>query len=150
MRKSIFILLLVSLTAFGASKNLDIYIVDVEGGNATLFVSPTGESLLIDTGNVGQLRKAWEYHTGDGDSMSQIQVNALETGGVLYGVSPRLKLFALEAATGKPRWVFDPARPGVDHHVDPGESAQGLGRGGHRIHELGTAGPDLGPRGRSA
>lgn len=64
----------------------------------------------IDTGNVGKLQKAWEYHTGDGDSMSQIQVNALEIGGVLYGVSPHLKLFALEAATGKPQWVFDPAR----------------------------------------
>jgi len=33
-------------------KNLDIYVVDVEGGNATLFVAPSGESLLIDTGNV--------------------------------------------------------------------------------------------------
>jgi beta-lactamase superfamily II metal-dependent hydrolase len=32
---------------------LDIYVVDVEGGNATLFVSPSGESVLIDTGNVG-------------------------------------------------------------------------------------------------
>jgi competence protein ComEC len=32
---------------------LDIYVVDVEGGNATLFVSPSGESLLIDTGNLG-------------------------------------------------------------------------------------------------
>jgi competence protein ComEC len=31
---------------------LDIYVVDVEGGNATLFVAPSGESLLIDTGNV--------------------------------------------------------------------------------------------------
>jgi competence protein ComEC len=29
---------------------LDIYLIDVEGGNATLFVSPSGESLLIDTG----------------------------------------------------------------------------------------------------
>ena len=53
MRTSILILFLVSLTAFGASKTLDIYIVDVEGGNATLFVSPSGESLLIDTGNIG-------------------------------------------------------------------------------------------------
>ena len=35
------------------SKMLDIYVVDVEGGNATLFVSPSGESLLIDTGNAG-------------------------------------------------------------------------------------------------
>jgi competence protein ComEC len=35
------------------AKTLDIYVVDVEGGNATLFVSPAGESLLIDTGNAG-------------------------------------------------------------------------------------------------
>ena len=34
-------------------RTLDIYVVDVEGGNATLFVSPSGESLLIDTGNGG-------------------------------------------------------------------------------------------------
>jgi len=32
---------------------LDIYLVDVEGGNATLFAAPSGESLLIDTGNGG-------------------------------------------------------------------------------------------------
>jgi len=32
---------------------LDIYLVDVEGGNATLFVAPSGASLLIDTGNGG-------------------------------------------------------------------------------------------------
>jgi competence protein ComEC len=36
-----------------ATKSLDIYVVDVEGGNATLFVSPSGESLLIDAGNGG-------------------------------------------------------------------------------------------------
>ena len=32
---------------------LTIYVVDVEGGNATLVVAPSGESLLIDTGNGG-------------------------------------------------------------------------------------------------
>jgi beta-lactamase superfamily II metal-dependent hydrolase len=38
---------------------LDIYVIDVEGGNATLFVSPSGQSLLIDTGNlVGAERDA--------------------------------------------------------------------------------------------
>jgi competence protein ComEC len=31
----------------------DIYVIDVEGGNATLLVSPSKESLLIDTGNSG-------------------------------------------------------------------------------------------------
>ena len=35
------------------SKDLQVYVVDVEGGNATLFVAPSGESLLIDTGNAG-------------------------------------------------------------------------------------------------
>ena len=34
--------------------DLRIYVVDVEGGNATLFVTPAGESVLIDTGNGGQ------------------------------------------------------------------------------------------------
>ena len=28
--------------------------------------------------------------------------------GILYGVSPKLKAFALDAKTGKQLWVFDP------------------------------------------
>ena len=36
-----------------AQETFDLYLIDVEGGGATLFVSPTGESLLIDTGNGG-------------------------------------------------------------------------------------------------
>src|SRR3972149_1126341 len=35
------------------TRTLNIYVVDVEGGNSTLFVTPSGESLLIDTGNGG-------------------------------------------------------------------------------------------------
>ncbi len=31
-------------------RTFDIYVIDVEGGEATLFVSPSGESLLVDTG----------------------------------------------------------------------------------------------------
>src|SRR5918996_2476813 len=42
----------------GASKSLQIYVVDVEGGNATLIVAPSGESLLIDTGNPSNGRDA--------------------------------------------------------------------------------------------
>jgi beta-lactamase superfamily II metal-dependent hydrolase len=38
---------------------LDIYVTDVEGGNGTLFVAPSGESVLIDTGNAnGAVRDA--------------------------------------------------------------------------------------------
>ena len=34
-------------------KTLDIYIVDTEGGKATLFVAPSGETVLVDSGNPG-------------------------------------------------------------------------------------------------
>ena len=37
-----------------AQSGLNIYWVDVEGGAATLIVTPAGESVLIDTGNPGQ------------------------------------------------------------------------------------------------
>lgn len=33
-----------------AAKSLDVYFIDVEGGQATLFVSPSGQSMLVDTG----------------------------------------------------------------------------------------------------
>jgi beta-lactamase superfamily II metal-dependent hydrolase len=48
-------LLLSGSAAIGAQNNSDlrIYWIDVEGGASTLFVSPTGESLLFDTGNPG-------------------------------------------------------------------------------------------------
>src|SRR5438132_14140467 len=36
-----------------AAKTLDIYFIDVEGGQSTLFVSPSGESMLVDAGNPG-------------------------------------------------------------------------------------------------
>ncbi len=37
----------------GAAKPLVVYVVDTEGGKAALYVAPTGESLLIDSGNPG-------------------------------------------------------------------------------------------------
>ena len=56
MRVSLAILsaLLLSTAAAAAQERttLDIYVIDVEGGNATLFVTPAGESVLIDTGNL--------------------------------------------------------------------------------------------------
>lgn len=45
--------LAVCATAAAQTRTLDVYVIDVEGGNATLFVSPSHESLLIDTGNAG-------------------------------------------------------------------------------------------------
>src|SRR5690606_13288494 len=47
-------LALVGSSAAQERQQLDIYYIDVEGGQSTLFVGPTGESLLVDTGNAGE------------------------------------------------------------------------------------------------
>ena len=46
-------LILLAVTPARAAKTLDIYFIDVEGGQATLVVSPSGQALLIDTGYTG-------------------------------------------------------------------------------------------------
>jgi competence protein ComEC len=51
---AIFAGLLAVIPAAAADKHdLRIYFIDVEGGQSTLFVTPTGQSLLIDTGSPG-------------------------------------------------------------------------------------------------
>jgi beta-lactamase superfamily II metal-dependent hydrolase len=62
MHRAVIVLSILALAACGpallpaqtkAPGALDIYVIDVEGGNATLFVTPNHESLLMDTGNAG-------------------------------------------------------------------------------------------------
>src|SRR5258708_25179866 len=59
MRTAILFLLAIVLSASVAvaqSRNantLNIYVIDVEGGNAVLFAAPSGETVLVDTGNGG-------------------------------------------------------------------------------------------------
>ncbi len=64
----------------------------------------------IDTQNVKDLEVAWIYHSEGADSLkfSPIETNPIIVDNVLYGVSPKMKLFALVAGTGKQIWVFDP------------------------------------------
>jgi competence protein ComEC len=47
------LLILGSAFAGASDRRLDIYWVDVEGGGATLIVTPAGQSVLIDSGNPG-------------------------------------------------------------------------------------------------
>ena len=54
----LFILFILALSgaapiAQTASKTLDIYYIDTEGGQSTLWVLPSGQTVLIDTGNTG-------------------------------------------------------------------------------------------------
>jgi len=60
MRRAIYLVPFLAMAALppalpAQTKSLEVYVVDVEGGNATLFVSPNRESLLIDTGNAGAI-----------------------------------------------------------------------------------------------
>jgi quinoprotein glucose dehydrogenase len=62
----------------------------------------------IDTNNVAALQVAWTYNTKDAEGSSQIEVNPIIVDGVMYGVSPKLKLFSIDPKTGKQNWIFDP------------------------------------------
>jgi quinoprotein glucose dehydrogenase len=64
----------------------------------------------INRDNVSRLETAWTFDTGEkGDTQTQ----PIVVGGVLYGYTPSHKAFALDAATGKQLWMFDPKLPGV-------------------------------------
>lgn len=62
----------------------------------------------INKSNAGRMKVAWVYETGDRTNKTTIPTTPIMIDGVLYGVSPRLNLFALDAATGKEKWVFMP------------------------------------------
>lgn len=63
----------------------------------------------INRDNVGQLQVAWTYDTEDAFAGSEIECTPIVVNGVLYATTPKARLFALNAATGKELWSFDPA-----------------------------------------
>ena len=69
----------------------------------------------INRGNVKELKQAWIYDSGE---TGGLQTQPIVVDGVLYGVTPRHKTFALRAATGEHLWTFD-----------SGIKAQGANRG---------------------
>ncbi len=64
----------------------------------------------IDRDNVGALQVAWTHHTEDARDRPQttIECTPICVDGVLYITTARLRLQALEAATGRLLWTFDP------------------------------------------
>lgn len=90
------------------------------GDNSKLHYSSLTQ---IDTGNVKKLKVAWIYHTNDAGTSSQIQVNPIIINNILYGVSPKLKLFAVDAGSGKEKWTFDP----LASNPNEGDKAGGQG-----------------------
>jgi quinoprotein glucose dehydrogenase len=97
----------------------------------------------IDRSNVSKLKVAWEYDTKDAFPGSDIQCNPIIVDGLLYAASPKLRIFALDAATGKEVWSFDGLngqRPnhkirGLTHWTD-GKSSRILFSLGYQLHSL--------------
>lgn len=58
--------------------------------------------------NVQHLEVAWSYQTNDATERSQIQCQPIVKNGILYGSTPKLNVFALDAASGAELWRFDP------------------------------------------
>src|SRR5262245_9662804 len=55
--KRVLPLFLLGASWLPAARNLEVYFIDVEGGQATLVVGPSGESMLVDTGYGGNNRR---------------------------------------------------------------------------------------------
>ena len=67
----------------------------------------------ITTGNVANLRVAWQYRTGDVKLPQDVgettyQVTPLKVGDTLYLCTPHNWAIALDARTGQEKWKFDP------------------------------------------
>lgn len=76
----------------------------------------------INRTNVSQLKPAWIFRCDDmrRQPASTIECNPIVVDGVMYLTSPGLKVLALDAASGKRRWEFDPWN---------GQGGRGVNRG---------------------
>ncbi|MFI5309749.1 MAG: pyrroloquinoline quinone-dependent dehydrogenase [Gemmatimonadales bacterium] len=61
----------------------------------------------ITPANVAKLRVAWTFETHDEFPGSEMQNNPVVIDGVMFVTTPKLRVIALEAATGKELWSFD-------------------------------------------
>ncbi|MGC1365081.1 MAG: PQQ-binding-like beta-propeller repeat protein [Candidatus Acidiferrum sp.] len=81
-----------------------------EGGGDWAFYGGAPENthysslMQINRSNVKELRVAWSFDTGEPGGL---ETTPLVVNGVLYGITPTQKVFALNAATGKLLWKFD-------------------------------------------
>src|SRR5262245_40543188 len=100
-----------SILAFALAAALDAPAASREwpaygGGPASIRYSPLD---AIHRGNVRELEVAWTY---DSKESGGLQTNPIVVDGVLYALTPKHRVIALDAATGERRWTFDSGIPG--------------------------------------
>jgi quinoprotein glucose dehydrogenase len=105
-------------TSMQAGEDYPVYGGNKEGNR----YSPLDQ---INTANVKNLQVAWMYNAAEipdpNDSKPQrpkaIQCQPIVVNGVLYGTTSDLKLFALDAGTGKEKWKFEPPKDAKKYNV---------------------------------
>jgi quinoprotein glucose dehydrogenase len=102
----------------------------------------------VTPANVGRLRVAWRFSTGEAGPAyatrrrTSFEATPLVVGGTMYLSTPLGRVFALDAATGRERWRFNPGVPrgaafgdftsrGVSYWADP-RARRGI-RCAHRV-----------------
>ena len=127
--RSVIILLLTGIL-FYSVYNIYPYIVKKNNIERTWSVykadsESSGYSVLnqINTQNIVQLQVAWTHKFNDapqGSNWASSESNPIIIDGVMYTLSARHRVYALNASTGDQIWSFDPFN---------GEAGGGVGRG---------------------
>jgi quinoprotein glucose dehydrogenase len=63
----------------------------------------------INRENVTRLQVAWTYDAHDAFKDSEMQSNPIVVDGMLYATTPKMRVIALSATTGREIWSFDPS-----------------------------------------
>ena len=107
----------ISSSTYQTGKNFPVYGGDKAGNR----YSPLDQ---ITKENVNNLQVVWMYDTRQTDTTNEksghprpIQCQPIVIDGILYGTTSKLKLFALNAATGEELWKFS---PGIDGYANRG------------------------------
>ena len=101
----VFLLLAIARLSVAADREWSAYLGDKSASHYSTLAQ-------ITPANVAQLAVAWTWQAGDArPGSSQIQCNPLMVDGVLYATTAQLKLAALDAATGRELWRFEPFEP---------------------------------------
>ena len=96
-------LLFAAAAAFSQSPDVEW---PVNGGPGNIRYTELSQ---IDPGNVSRLEVAWSYDAHDAFKDSEMQSNPIVVDGLLYATTPKLRVIALDARTGKEVWSFDPS-----------------------------------------
>ena len=84
----------------------------------------------INRANVSRLEVAWQFDTGE---TGGLQSSPIIVTGVLYGITPTQKIFALDARSGKRLWQFDSGIVGTQPDRGLAYWSPGNGKGQARI-----------------